>query len=158
MERLFTISHADLLSNPSPNYWKNPCPTIGEALAQLLEKPLPNYWRSPRPTIGKTLAQLLEKPSPNYWKNPCPTIGEALAQLLEKPNYWQLQQLKMPKNFCWARKRPSPTNVTINKKNTEKTMFFLNEKEITIIWTITLMKLTWSVNNQSIDPIMWSDY
>jgi len=44
------------------------------------------------------------------------------------------------------------------KKNTEKTTISYYEKEITIIWTITLMKLTWSVNNQSIDPIMWSDY
>src|SRR5688572_1088411 len=104
---------AQLLEKPLPNYWRSPRPTIGEALAQLLEKPSPNYWKNPCPTIGEALAQLLEKPLPNYWRSHRPTIGEALAQLLEKPNYWQLQQLKMPKNFCWARKRPSPTNVTI---------------------------------------------
>src|SRR5688500_20313454 len=94
MERLFTISHADLLSTPSPfGNWKNPCPTIGEALAQLLEKPSPNYWKNPYPTYGEAIAQLLEKPSPNNWKNPtignsnrskCPKIiiglGKALVQ------------------------------------------------------------------------------
>jgi hypothetical protein len=97
MERLFTISHADLLSTPSPfGNWKNPCPTIGEALAQLLEKPSSNYWKNPCPTIGEALAQLLEKPSPNYWKNPCPTIGEALAlgktQLLATPTVENAQK------------------------------------------------------------------
>src|SRR5687768_4267672 len=81
---------AQLLEKPSPNYWKNPRPTIGKTLDQLLEKPLPNYWRSPRPTIGKTLAQLLEKPSPNYWRSPRPTIGK--TQLLATPTVENAQK------------------------------------------------------------------
>ena len=123
MERLFTISHADLLSTPSPNYWRNPRPTIGKTLAQLLEKPSPNYWKNP--TIGNS----------NSWK--CPKIFVGLGNAL-------VQQMSLL--------------IFELKKNTEKTTISYYEKEITIIWTITLMKLTWSVNNQSIDPIMWSDY
>src|SRR5687768_5318332 len=94
---IFTISHADLLSTPSPfGNWKNPC---------LLEKPSPNYWKNPCPTFLKTLAQLLEKPSPNYWRSPRPTIGK--TQLLATPTVENAQK------FLLARKRPSPTNVTI---------------------------------------------